>query len=144
MSQNKNKIKNKNKMFERKRLMLNAILLSLTLCYIVPTTEAAPEKLASISVKNILGRSNRNNNTLHTEDNNSNDIENTVNNNSSNSNNRKTFVSVTAECHASGNVSFVLHLHTSEPFQGWFYARDHQVRNPCLVESEIYNNLTYF
>ena len=94
----------------------------------------------------ILGRNNNNNtNTLHIEDNSSNDVENTVNNNSSNSNNnRKTFVSVTAECHASGNVSFVLHLHTSEPFQGWFYARDHQVRNPCLVESGIYNNLTYF
>ena len=141
MSQNKNKIKNKNKMFERKRLMLNAILLSLTFGYVVPSIEAAPEKLASISVKNILGRNNNNNtNTLHIEDNSSNDVENTVNNNSSNSNNnRKTFVSVTAECHTSGNVSFVLHLHTSEPFQGWFYARDHQVRNPCLVESGIYN-----
>ncbi len=120
------------KMLDRK--VVAAILLSLSCCNFVPTIEAATEKLASISFKNILGR----NSSSHLDDNNNNDIENSVinnNNNMSNNNinNRKTFVSVTAECHASGNVSFVLHLHTSEPFQGWFYARDHQVRNHSRI-----------
>jgi hypothetical protein len=40
---------------------------------------------------------------------------------------RKTFVSLLAECHRRDNASFVLNLQTSEPFHGWIYARDRQV-----------------
>jgi len=36
----------------------------------------------------------------------------------------KPFVSLTAECE---NETIRLNLHTSEPFHGWFYSRDHQV-----------------
>ena len=39
---------------------------------------------------------------------------------------RKNYVSLSSECPKNG--PFILTLQTSEPFLGWIYTRDHQVR----------------
>ena len=89
------------------------IFLVLCLLSVIQSVDASTEKFASISIKNILRRQNV------TDAKDANDAQNV--------DSRKTFVSLTAECYSNENSSFVLHLHTSEPFNGWFYSRDHQV-----------------
>jgi hypothetical protein len=131
--------------------------------FITSTEAATNDKLASISIKNILSR-NYNTSTprssivqknvtsqniiekVNTDiykiianvssENKTKKIDankklelSTVKDEGENNNNKnvKTFVSLTADCRSKTNSSVLLHLHTSEPFFGWIYTRDHQV-----------------
>ena len=48
---------------------------------------------------------------------------------------RKNYVSLSSECLKNG--SFILTLQTSEPFLGWIYTRDHQVRRHCCFSTAV-------
>jgi hypothetical protein len=53
---------------------------------------------------------------------------------------QKPFVSLTAECE---NATIKLNLHTSEPFNGWFYTRDHQVKWSQMLSQFLTISLTW-
>ena len=170
----KNTMSQKTSSLCSKRMLFIATL-TFSLCqeFIIQTEAAATnDKLASISIKNILSRSYNSstprssvvqqhsvtnktvvenvhinkfkivsnfsstanvNKSKHMDANNNiNNIElstvkNEEENTNNNNDNQKTFVSLTADCRSKANSFVQLHLHTSEPFFGWIYTRDHQV-----------------
>ena len=155
----------------KRMLFIVTLTFSLSQVLIIQTEAAATtnDKLASISIKNILSRSYNSstprstvvqhsvtnktvvenvhinkfkiisnfsstanvNKTKHMDAHNIINIElstvkNEEENTNNNNDNHKTFVSLTADCRSKGNSFVQLHLHTSEPFFGWIYTRDHQ------------------
>jgi hypothetical protein len=97
------------------------ILLLITLT--LPRSEAATENfLAKISFDRKVDNS-----TIDRKvDNSTSSEENKLQSGEDQQGDRKNFLSLSADCFK--NSSIVLNLQTSEPFQGWLYTRDHQVR----------------